>query len=85
MLSGWSDGARRVYSKMKPTQWFEPQIVLEVSGAELTKSPIHTCGAVDEDSSGIALRFPRFLRFREDKDPEQATSTAEIVALFQGQ
>jgi DNA ligase-1 len=79
------ENAPRVFSKMKPTQWFEPQIVLEVSGAELTKSPIHTCGSIDENSPGVALRFPRFLRFREDKNPEQATTTAEIISLFQGQ
>lgn len=79
------ESSPRVYSKMKPTRWFDPQVVLEVSGAELTKSPIHTCGAIDEDSPGIALRFPRFLQFRVDKDPEQATSTAEIISLFEGQ
>ncbi|MBI1729897.1 ATP-dependent DNA ligase [Candidatus Acetothermia bacterium] len=73
----------RVYSKMEPTRWFEPRVVLEISGAELTKSPIHTCGMGDDESSpGLALRFPRFLRFRDDKDAEQATSAKEVVALY---
>jgi len=72
----------RVYSKLTPTRWFEPQYVLEVQGAELTRSPIHTCGADDEGSPGLALRFPRFIRFREDKSPEQATSVSEIQAMY---
>ena len=73
----------RVFSKMEPTRWFEPRVVLEISGAELTKSPIHTCGMTDAGTSGLALRFPRFLRFREDKYAEQATSAKEVVALYQ--
>jgi len=75
----------RVLSKMEPTRWFDPRVVLEISGAELTKSPIHTCAINedDENSTGIALRFPRFLRFRDDKDADQATTSAEIKSLFE--
>lgn len=72
----------RVHSKLTPTRWFEPYVVLEVRGAELTRSPIHTCGADSEESPGIALRFPRFIRFRSDKSPEQATSTSEIRSMY---
>ena len=57
---------------MKPDVWFEPRIVVEVLGAELTKSPFHT--------AGYALRFPRFLRFREKK-AEQATTLKEIEEM----
>ncbi len=74
----------RVYSKLVPTRWFAPKLVLEVQGAELTRSPIHTCGANSDDAPGIALRFPRFVRFREDKSPEQATSSAEIQEMYRG-
>ncbi|MEM3154741.1 MAG: ATP-dependent DNA ligase [Candidatus Woesearchaeota archaeon] len=65
--------ARLEISKaMTPDTWFDPRIVVEVTGAELTKSPNHT--------AGYALRFPRFLRWREKK-PEQATTKKEILNL----
>lgn len=71
----------RVFSKMQPTVWFEPKFVIEVQGAELTRSPIHTCAA--DSGPGIALRFPRFNRFRDDKSPEQATTVEEIKAMYE--
>jgi DNA ligase-1 len=65
--------ARLEISKtMTPDAWFDPRIVLEVTGAEITKSPNHT--------SGYALRFPRFLRWRE-KTPEEATTKKEILKM----
>ncbi|MBW2980157.1 ATP-dependent DNA ligase [Candidatus Woesearchaeota archaeon] len=73
--------ARAVINKaMKPDYWFEPKIVVEVLGAELTRSPIHSCS--EKQGKGLALRFPRFKRYREDKKPEQATTTKEILALY---
>jgi DNA ligase-1 len=66
----------KVKKEMEADVWFEPKIVVEVKGAELTKSPFHTC------ASGLALRFPRFLQFRENKKPEQATSSKEIEQMW---
>jgi DNA ligase-1 len=67
--------------------WFEPAVVLEVSGAEITLSPIHTCGLGEvREGSGFAIRFPRFTgRFRDDKGPEGATTAAEIMAMYNRQ
>jgi len=31
---------------------------------------------------GIALRFPRLLRIRDDKTAEQATTVREILAMY---
>jgi DNA ligase-1 len=64
--------------------WFEPALVVEILSAELTLSPRYSAawGALKEDS-GLALRFPRFTgRWRDDKAPEDATTTDELVAMF---
>ncbi len=73
----------RVDSTMKPDFWIEPVMVMEVKGAEITLSPIHTCGLGEiRKDDGLAIRFPRFLGIREDKGPEDATSTGEMVDLY---
>ena len=77
----------RVLSMMEADVWFEPFVVLEVLGAEVTLSPIHMC-AMDSarKSSGFAIRFPRFTgKYRTDKSPQDATTSREIVAMYQNQ
>ncbi|MBT3836235.1 ATP-dependent DNA ligase [Candidatus Woesearchaeota archaeon] len=59
--------------EMIPDVWFKPGVVVDVLAAELTKSPFHT--------AGVALRFPRFLRFRDDKKAEQATTVKEVSEI----
>ncbi|HUM11702.1 MAG TPA: ATP-dependent DNA ligase [Myxococcaceae bacterium] len=74
----------RVESRLKADVWFDPKVVLEVVGGELTISPTHTAGR-DElpDGGGLALRFPRFTgRWRPDKGPQEATTETEIVQMF---
>ena len=77
----------RVDSLLEAEVWFEPAVVLEVLGAEVTLSPIHTCalGSVRK-GSGLAIRFPRFTgKYRVDKAPEDATTSSEILEMYQGQ
>jgi len=74
-----------VAKEMKPDFWFTPKYVLEILGSELTKSPVHTCNWNVEEKQGLALRFPRFIRWREEKSPEQATSSKEILQMYKGQ
>jgi DNA ligase-1 len=72
---------------MEADDWFEPAVVLEVLGAEITLSPMHTAGfgAIRPDA-GLAIRFPRFTgRWRDDKGPREATSVAEIISLYRSQ
>jgi DNA ligase-1 len=74
----------RVRSDMKADYWFAPARVLEIAGAEITHSPIHTCAyGVLKDKAGLAIRFPRFTgNWREDKKAEDATSSKEIVDMY---
>jgi DNA ligase-1 len=77
----------RVNSLLETDVWFEPTIVLEILGAEMTLSPIHTCalGAVRK-GSGLAIRFPRFTgKYRSDKSAEDATSSPEILEMYRDQ
>jgi DNA ligase 1 len=74
----------RVDARQQPDVWFEPGLVLEILSAELTLSPHYSAawGLVKEDA-GLAMRFPRFTgRWRDDKAPEDATTTAELVDLY---
>lgn len=78
----------RVVSRITPTVWVEPKLVVEVFADELTRSPNHTAGQ-DDSGFGYAMRFPRIVNpraepagVRSDKDARGATSEAEIVRLF---
>jgi len=74
----------RVDARLVADVWFEPGMVVEVLGAELTPSPNHTAGwGLIRDDAGLAMRFPRFTgRYRDDKSPEDATSVEELVGLY---
>jgi DNA ligase-1 len=77
----------RVNSMLEAGVWFEPVVVLEILGAEITLSPIHTC-AMDaiRKGSGLAIRFPRFTgNYRLDKAAEDATTSAELVEMYHNQ
>ncbi len=73
----------RVDSDVIPHVWVEPKFVVEVRADEITQSPMHTAGR--KDGTGYALRFPRILKLRNDKEPEQATTVKEIIAMYENQ
>jgi len=77
----------RVQSLIKADIWFEPVVVIEILGAEITLSPVHVCGLnVIRKGSGLAIRFPRFTgRYRHDKAAEDATTVEEIIEMYKGQ
>jgi len=63
-----------VHKNYTPDYWVTPSLVVEIAADEITKSPTHT--------AGIALRFPRLVRFRDDKSPNEATTLKELKRLF---
>jgi DNA ligase-1 len=56
---------------------FKPKIVFEVAYQEIQKSPKY--------ESGFALRFPRFVRIRDDKGVEDADTLDRVKSLYEKQ
>lgn len=77
----------RVQSLLEADVWFEPVLVLEILGAEITLSPIHPCSMDSiRKGSGLAIRFPRFTgNYRPDKAAEDATTSAEVLEMYNRQ
>lgn len=65
----------------EPDIWVSPKVVLEILADEITISPRHTAGR-GRTGKGYSLRFPRLIRVREDKNPEDATTVAEVKKLY---
>ena len=78
------DKPARVDARQQPDVWFEPGLVLEILSAELTLSPTYTAGwGKIKADAGLAMRFPRFTgRWRDDKAPQDATTTDELIDLY---
>ncbi|HJQ85660.1 MAG TPA: ATP-dependent DNA ligase, partial [Candidatus Binatia bacterium] len=57
-----------------PTVFVEPRVVVEVLFTDLQRSPTY--------ASGLALRFARIARIRDDKTPEEADTLAHLRELF---
>jgi len=55
----------------------KPKIVVEVGYQEIQRSPNY--------ESGMALRFPRLIRIREDKSPRECDTIQRITELYESQ
>jgi DNA ligase-1 len=76
-----------VVSKIDADVWFNPQVVIEVMGSEITLSSVHTV-AMDtvRKGNGLALRFPKFMgRIRSDKGVSDSTSNTELLKMYKRQ
>ncbi|KAI5309984.1 hypothetical protein KEM55_001990 [Ascosphaera atra] len=94
MKDKYSEGSENVishpyyveYSGPEPAVWFNPSEVWEIAFADITLSPTYTAaiGLVSEER-GLSLRFPRFLKVREDKGIDEASSSDYLASLFRKQ
>ncbi|EAS35439.3 DNA ligase I, ATP-dependent (dnl1) [Coccidioides immitis RS] len=77
--------------KDQPDVWFEPRLVWEVKAADLTISPRYRCasdevmGMAGADGKGVSLRFPRYIKARDDKKPDQASTTRMVAEMYRKQ
>lgn len=62
-----------VGKKFTPNVWTKPSIVIELGADEISISKEH--------SLEFAMRFPRLIKFRDDKQPTQSTTPKEVVDL----
>ncbi|KEF56886.1 DNA ligase 1 [Exophiala aquamarina CBS 119918] len=74
------------YGAYEPDVWFEPQEVWEMAFADITLSPTYTAAiGLVSDERGLSMRFPRFLRVRDDKGIEDASTADFLADLFRKQ
>lgn len=70
----------RFKDQTKPDVWIDPKFVWEIKAAAVSVSPIYCCG-INEDK-GFSLRFPRFIRERDDKNSTDATTSNQIILNY---
>ncbi len=71
------DEAREAYEQLdlkRRETVVEPQIVVEIAFDIIQRSELH--------ASGFALRFPRIVRLRPDKLPEDADTLARVAEVY---
>lgn len=86
MLSKIVCDKKAYYRGVAADVYFEPQLVWEIKCADLSISPVHQAAAgLVDPNKGISLRFPRYIRERADKNPDQATSADQIVEMYNSQ
>lgn len=64
---------KNTLEKFGPVRTVTPQLVFEIGFEGIQESSRHKCG--------VALRFPRIIRWRKDKKPEEANTLEELKKL----
>ncbi|GAW04306.1 dna ligase [Lentinula edodes] len=74
------------FGGFKPDVYFKPDMVWEIRGADITLSPISIAAChLTSSSKGLSLRFPRFIRVRDDKTIMQASDASFLANLWKSQ
>lgn len=74
-----------VHASIAPDIWFRPSMVVEVAAASISLSPKYTAARGLPglpEGKGLSLRFPRFVRKREDKSPGSATDSEQLLCMY---
>jgi len=66
---------RNTLEKFGPVRSVKPEYVFEIAFEGINASPRH--------KSGVALRFPRILRWRKDKAPQAANTKEDLLQLIE--
>jgi DNA ligase-1 len=60
--------------------------VWEVRFADVTLSPVYTAGmGLVSEERGLSMRFPRFIRIREDKGIDEASTGRQLAEMWEKQ
>jgi len=69
---------QNVICEDKPDVWLKPEVVMEITGDEITVSDKFA-------TLGYSMRFPVFQRLRPEKGPKDITTVKEIKELYETQ
>ena len=69
---------KNVICEDKPDVWLKPEVVMEITGDEITISDKYA-------TLGYSMRFPVFLRLRPEKSSKDITTVEEIKELYETQ
>ena len=69
---------QNVICEDKPDVWLKPEVVMEITGDEITVSDKFA-------TLGYSMRFPVFQRLRPEKGPKDITTVKEIKELYKTQ
>ncbi|MBS3815558.1 MAG: DNA ligase, partial [Hadesarchaea archaeon] len=68
-----------VRAELEPDHWIKPEYVFEIIYDEIQRSP------PEKHTSGYGLRFPRFVKIREDIGFEGVDTVEDLERLFKKQ
>ncbi|KAF8813796.1 ATP-dependent DNA ligase [Phlegmacium glaucopus] len=74
------------FGGFKPDVYFKPQEVWEIRGADVTESPVSVAAlGLASSTRGLSLRFPRFIKVRDDKSIAEANTPSYLAEMWRGQ